>query len=161
MREKPPDRDHGPYFVTEMWERIRGIAGLSVSSVGLLYLSISIATRIFAYHIALKKVIYHTIHIMHWCLILLISASTLLKDPQTFQQVSDASRNFEIYFSQKTKLFFSILQSLDCISSVRVFKIESWNDLRRQVNDLNNTLWIRQNGRLRGNQSWLLVIARS
>ena len=23
MREKPPDRDHGPYFVTEMWERVR------------------------------------------------------------------------------------------------------------------------------------------
>ena len=77
---------------------------------------------------------------MHWGLIQLISASTLLKDPQTFQQVSDASRNFEIYFSRKTKLFFSILQSLDCISSVRVLKMESRNDLRRQVNDLNNTL---------------------
>ena len=76
---------------------------------------------------------------MHWGLIQLISASTLLKDPQTFQQVSDASRNFEIYFSRKTKLFFSILQSLDCISSVRVLKMESRNDLRRQANDLNNT----------------------
>ena len=69
------------------------------------------------------------VHIMHWCSIQLISASTLLKDPQTFQQLpADASLEIgEIYISLETKdkfRIFSILQSFDRISSVKT----NWSD---------------------------------